>query len=367
MLRSLRIVLIVVPGLAGLMGCRTSSPPPSSPIVRMWEEPAAAGARPATPSPSGSPGSAGPTASGPAPNASASPRPEEVLAYVNGTPITRAFAGEELVRTHGLSLLQQMVLLVAARQRSQQMGLTVTPADVQAEHDEALRRIATPLGGQDNLPLDRLVAERLLTEFLLAKNIARAEWQRRMEQQAYLRKIATAELEKTTLTEQMLREEYALEYGERVQIRHIQVSNLQAERRARDMLATRNDFDLAARQLSENPVTAARGGLMPPFTRNDPSVTPLIREAAFKMKVGETSPAVHEDNWYHIIRVERRFPASSVGFEHVDRKALEARLKKRLIAQRMVELEPELFNQARVDIRDRELSEQFNRRRQAAR
>ena len=123
------------------------------------------------------------------------------------------------------------------------------------------------------------------------------------------------------------------------------------------------DFELVARQLSESPLTAVRGGLMPPFTSNDPTITPLLRVAAFSLKVGEVSPAIHENKWYHIIRLERRFPASEVGFENVDRKELEAKLKDRLIGNRMSELEGELYEKARVQVNDRSLSAQFNQTR----
>jgi foldase protein PrsA len=287
---------------------------------------------------------------------------DDVLAYVEGTPITRSFAGEELIRTHGLSLMQQMVLLIAARHRAQQLGLKVTPADIQAAHDDALKRIATPIGSGD-LPLDRTTAERLLNEFLLAKNIARSEWDRRMEQRAYMRKIAEAEVDGSTLTDQMLREEHALQHGERVQVRHIQVASLEAESRVRQELAAGKDFELVARQMSENQVTAARGGLMAPFSENDPSVTPLIRQAAFQLKAGELSPAVHENDWYHILRLERRIPASGEGYENADKTELRARLRQRLVSARMNELETELFNKAKVEIRDRDLRRQFEQQR----
>jgi len=266
---------------------------------------------------------------------------------------------DELLHTHGIALLEQLVLLTAVRQKASDMSLTVTRTDIQAAYDDALRRLAMPVGNPDDRPLDRPAAERLLDEFLIAKNISRSEWNRRMEQQAYLRKIAAAEVAKMDVTDTMLKQEYALAYGERVQIRHIQVSSLSAAAQVHDQLAASRPFELVARELSENQVTAAHSGLMPPFTKNDPAVTPLIRETAFGMQVGQVSQAINENNWYHIIRLERCWPASGIAFEHIDKEALRNRLSDRLIRQRQTELEGELFSAAVVDIRDEELDRLF--------
>lgn len=356
--------------VAGVLpGCAANDSPAGTPVERLWESPKPV----ASPQPAGPAAPVAPALSGNQPAAS---QPEtnrlEIIAVINGIPITRANMADELIRSHGLGLLEQMIVLVAARQRAGEMGLKVTQADIAAAYEDALRRMAAPLGSSEELPLDRQAAEKLLQEFLLIKNISRSQWDRRMEQQAWLHKIAVAEAARMPVSESMLREQYALEYAERVQIRHIQVSSLAAVQRVREALgmaasqaqtdahhSAGQDFELVARKMSENQITAARGGLMPPFTRNDPGVPPLLREAAFSMEVGQISPALNESNWYHIIRLERRFPASEVGFQNVDQSVLKAHLLERLTAQRQQALEAELFRAATVDVRDIDLRQQF--------
>jgi peptidyl-prolyl cis-trans isomerase C len=157
----------------------------------------------------------------------------------------------------------------------------------------------------------------------------------------------------------MLREEYVLAFGERVQIRHIQVSSLAAVTRVKAALEKGGDFAAVARETSENQITGASGGLMPAFTRNEADVPPLIRETAFGMKPGEVSAAVQVDNWYHIIKLERQFPPSGVSFDNTDHEALKKRLLERLTRQRQETLEVELFRSAHVDIRDAGLAKRF--------
>jgi len=244
------------------------------------------------------------------------------------------------------------------------MGLTVTDEDIAQAHRDALDRLASPVFGSNGEKLDETAARRLLDQFLEAKNISRSEWDLRMEHRAYLAKIARAEVERMKITEPMLRQEYERLYGEKVQVRHIQLSSMAAVRRARALLAT-TDFETVARRMSENDLTAAHGGLLPLFTRHDPSVPPAIREMAFRLKVGEVSPAVREQNVFHILKLEKRIAAANVSFEQVGRDKLRASLLDRLVAQRMEDLDAELFRRAAVDIRDPVLKAQFRRARRA--
>lgn len=345
--------------LPAMVGCAPKPKPVvATPIANVWESP---------PPPLPAPPKLEPLPDLESQPADQLPDTSEPIAVVNGEPLSRSALVNRLIESHGLAQLEQMILLTVARQKASSLGLEVTPADVRAMHEESLKRLATPIVEPDARVLDAREAQRLLDEFLAAKNISRREWDTRMEQKAYLRKIAEAEVAKTTISEDMLRNEYDQDYGEKVQVRHIQVGSLAAATRVRALLAANKDFELIARQMSENPVTAAQGGLARPFTRNDPGVTPLLREAAFKLKPGEVSEAIRDGNVYHIIRLERRFPASDVGFENADRAALRRKLIDRLIQQREQDLEAELFQAATVDVRNEELARQYRERHRTGR
>ena len=341
------------------VGCAQQTQPGGTPIERVWESPG--NEEPSTPVAHSGSQSAQST---PTDEPGATSRPEasipmnDILVVVNGEAIRRSTVVNLLMECHGLSMVESLVLLTAAKQKAAAMSLTVTPADVKAAHEDALRQLATPVVGQERPPLDRSAAERLLREFLAAKNISQREWDIRMEQRAIIRKIAEAEIARTPITDEMLRSQYEQDYGDKVQIRHIQLGSLAEVTRAKALL-TEKDFELVAREMSTNEFTASQGGLMPPFTRNDPGVPPLLRETAFSLKVGEVSTAIHEQNRYQLIKLERRFPASSVGFENADKDKLRASVRDRLTRLRMDDLEAELFRGAAVDIRDKNLNSQF--------
>ncbi len=355
MIRLVSVLTLSICSLAAV-GCAPKPKPiTATPITNIWESPEPLPPPPPRPEPL-------PDAeTGPADEAAAQP-----IAVINGEPLPRSAMVERLIESHGLGQLEQLILLTVARQRAAKLGLSVTPADFKAMHEEALKRLGTPITDPGARPLDAREAQRLLDDFLAAKNISRSEWDSRMEQKAYLRKIAEAEVANTTITDDMLRSEYEQDYGEKVQIRHIQVASLAAAARVRALLAANKDFELVARQMSENPITASQGGLARPFTRNDPGVTPVLREAAFGLKTGAISEAIKDGNVYHIIRVERRFPASDVSFENADKKQLRGKLVTRLVQQREQDLEMELFLSAVVDIRNEELARQFREKHRRA-
>lgn len=347
--------LAMLAGLSAAGACSKPREPVGTPVEEAWE----------SPSPPAPPVISEVTYEHPAPATSpaaaispSSSPPPAVVAVVNGRQVSRDQLIDLLIDSRGLALLEQLILLAAAEERLDKMGLAVAPADLAAANDDALRQIAQPVGG-DGTALDRPTAERLLGEFLAAKNLSKAEWGLRMRQRATIHKIAAAEVGRMAVTDVMLREEYALAYGERAQVRHIQVSSMATAERVRAAISAGKDFEAVARDMSENQITGSGGGLLPPFTRNDGAVPPMIREMAFRMEPGEISSALHQDNWYHLLKLERRFPASNVAFENADRDALRARLLDRLTRQRQDELEEELFRTAAVDVRDDVLRRQF--------
>ena len=223
----------------------------------------------------------------------------DAFVIVNGRPITRTEVVDVLMEAHGLSITQQLIVLELARQETKRRGLEVTAADVEAEFRRALDQI---IAGVDS---DGTVTEeskrQALQTMLEEKNISMAEFLIGMERNAHLRKAVQQELR---INEATLREEFARTYGEKVAVRHIQISVSDAAllNRALDQLRQGKDFAEVARQLSQNAATAAQGGQMAPFTFDDPEIPAALREAAFALRPGEVSAAV---------RVQRRLASST--------------------------------------------------------
>jgi parvulin-like peptidyl-prolyl isomerase len=261
-----------------------------------------------------------------------------------------------LLRSRGLGVLEQLIALELARQAAEAEGVAITPADIHAEYDRSVARISSPVPAATQPVLGKEARETLLSQILARRGLSRDEFNLAMERQAYIRKLAEKRLQ---ITEAMLRTHYETMYDERVQIRHIQLTDYREVAKVQKMLAEGRDFAEVARTHSQNSVTAPEGGLLPPFSRNQDDVPPLLREVAFRLSVGQVSNAVRIDNDYHLIKPIQRFERSQVQFEHV-KEIVRLKLIERLLPEAMMNLERDLFNKAQIIITDARLRQQFD-------
>ena len=276
----------------------------------------------------------------------------DALAIVNGRTITRGQLQDTLMDAYGVKVLQQMIVTELAKQETRERGMKVTATDVDREYQEALARIAAESGmsADENTEVNRLHA---LNTVLEQKCISMAEFLLGMERNAHLRKLVEADF---TVDEETVREEFARTYGERVVIRHIQipVHDQRGLNRVVSLLQRGADFAQVARDESANTETASRGGELAPFTFDDQSMDPLIREMAFSLKDGEISSPVKTNRYFHILKLEQRIPPENVRFADVRDKVV-AKMRDRIIPQRMAARATELFGKAKIKVLDLEL------------
>jgi len=110
---------------------------------------------------------------------------------------------------------------------------------------------------------------------------------------------------------------HPLEFTEpgRVRVRHVLVrapegaSRGEAKKKAkkiRDRIVKGEDFATVAKEVSEDPTSAAKGGDLGEITRG--SVVKEFGDAAFTVPVGDVSEPVETRFGYHILRVDQRTP-----------------------------------------------------------
>lgn len=84
------------------------------------------------------------------------------------------------------------------------------------------------------------------------------------------------------------------------------------------------DFAKLAREESEDPGSAPKGGDLGFFTRGQ--MVPAFEKAAFELEAGKVSPVVESDFGFHIIKVWEKKPAGTIPFEEAS-KMIEGKLK----------------------------------------
>lgn len=279
---------------------------------------------------------------------------DAVVARVGTLNITNTQLLTPLVRAHGLGMLQNLLQLEMAREDARAAGLTVSPAEVQAETDRTLEQMFKDQNvDKDQYPL-------LLSQFLQRKNLSVVEWEMLMESNATLRKLAEP-LATKAIKDAMLTEAFNQLYGEKVQVRHIQCTNLQEIAQARQRLTGGEPFESVARAVSRNARTASLGGELAPFTRQSP-YPQAFKDAAFGLKnKGDISDPVQADGSYHLIYLEQRIPPKVIKFEDV-KESVRADLQEKLVQQLMKERREEMSDRARrtMQVLDPTLKAQYD-------
>ena len=279
------------------------------------------------------------------------------IAHVNGRPIDARSFVKTLVEARGLQLLQQMVLLEAVRAEAERRNVSVEPADIDHEYDLTLKDVA---GGNGNAsPLSSAQREALIDEWTRRNSVPRDELAIAMARQALLRKLAEAEVR---VTSEDVRAELERTRGERVVVRHMQLPAPRTYARVKARLDRGDAFEDLVTDYSINLLSKAEGGLLPPFTRNDPTVPRAFANVAFELKPGEVSPLFESEGGYHVIKLERVMAAKD-GSLGESRRDMERSILERRIAERMQALGREILENAKIRIDEATLRGQYKDRR----
>lgn len=281
----------------------------------------------------------------------------DAIAVVNGSPISKQRMTELLLESHGLDLLQQLVLLEVAKAETKKRGIRVTAGDADREFEDTLNQIAAEAGmhGSEATEDNK---RRALQTMLDNKRLSMIEFKIGMERNAHLRKLVEGDLK---IPENLLRAEFAREHGQRRAIRHIQIGarNSAAINDAMNLLQNGTDFAEVARRLSEHP-DKADGGLMAPFAFDTPErdVPAAMREAAFSLELNGVSTPIIVGQFAQIMKLEQIIEPENVRFEDV-RGDLEKTLRERVMNQEMQRIQIELFDKAKVNVIDGGLKKRY--------
>jgi len=261
---------------------------------------------------------------------------DDVVAWVNGEPITRDELYEEMVRYVGTQVLDEMILIKLVRQEAAQRGVKVSDDDVAAE----LATIEEDVGGLEQLQ-----------SVLQMYNMTYDDLKQQVTLNLLLRALVGPEIE---VTEDEIRSYFdenreRLGQPEQVRARHILVETEEQAKELKERLAAGEDFAALAKEHSIDRGSAARGGDLGWFGRG--AMVAPFEEAAFSLKPGEISDPVRSSFGYHLILVEERREAREAVLDEETRSAIEDQLRAEKLSQRIPEWLNELRSNADVEIR----------------
>jgi len=233
-----------------------------------------------------------------------------VAAIVNGKQITLQQLAEECIIRHGEEVIDGEINRKILTQELATKKLVIDKADIDAE----VARAADAYGFQtkDGQPdverwLTSITAQEGATVDLYVRD---AVWP-----SVALKKLVGS---KVQITEEDLKKGYESNYGERVEVLACVLSDHKQSLRVWEM-ANNNPTDAffaeLAEQYSVEPASRANGGKVPPIRRHGGS--PVIEEAAFKLKPGELSGVVAVEKQFIIMRCLGRTKPEQIAFADV--------------------------------------------------
>ena len=221
----------------------------------------------------------------------------DLVAIVDGDAVAFGSLRPALVEAAGAQALRDAVVDRRLGQRLRAAGIAIDAESITRE-----RRLLL-----ETLDPDADRAESLLAAIRARERLGESRFQALLARNAGLRALVAGAV---AIDEPGLAGAHDILHGPKRTVRIAVLANLaDAERFAAD-LATRGFAELAVeRSLDES---AARGGLLAPFARRDPSYPEPVRAAAFTTEIGANSAPVLDGARFHVLRVESERPADGV-------------------------------------------------------
>ncbi len=246
--------------------------------------------------PAGAPRAAEATVVAP-PGRAARPEATGLVAIVDGRPIAFDSLRAALVERAGGEILLDAVVDARLAERLRRAGVEVDRVRIEREREVLL----------DALSDDRARALELLRGIRDRQGLGDTRFESLLARNAGLRALVEREV---AIDERGLLDAHDVRHGARRTVRIAVLPTLSdAERFIADLPS--RDFATLAVERSRDE-SAARGGLLAPFARRDPSYPEALRAAAFATDAGAVSAPVVDGARVFIVRVESEAPADGV-------------------------------------------------------
>lgn len=265
----------------------------------------------------------------------AEPPGEGAVAFVDGRAVRWRDLQPILIELAGTEALGEIVLDRRLAEEARKRGITIVTADLDRER-RLLRQTLS-----DN-PSDAL---RLLDELRRRQGLGPHRFEDFLRRNAILRKLVQNDVHPDL---DAAKQTFEFVHGEKREARIIIVPKLAEARGILDRIRAGGSFSELAVNHSTDP-SAARGGLLSPVSRVDPSYPATIREVLWSLEIGDVSSPLIVEGGIALLRLERIIPRQEIAFDDVREEmlALARRARERIL---MEERARELVDSASITI-----------------
>lgn len=280
------------------------------------------------------------------------PPAERPIALVDDTAVYWSTLRTALTETAGAAVLADFVLDQRLARLASAQQVSVTDADIAHERSALVESVRT----RSALTEDQ--SAELLNSLRRGRGLGPERYDALLRRNALMRRLVQPDV---LMNDAVLQQAFVIRHGPKVAARVI-VAATAAEAAAirAQLLAEAGDNpvsvssfgDAAARfSLDES---GSRGGVLEPFSPEDPGVSPAVRSAAKKLTAGALSEPVPIETGFALLMVTGHTPADATTFDEA-RPALERDVRRRQERRLMDALARRLIEEPGVTVMDRSL------------
>lgn len=269
-----------------------------------------------------------------------------IVALLGDQPVRWEHLAPAFAELAGSTVLEEFVLDRELEAELTARGLSVTPADTEAERAALVESLARDARADPN------DAQRLIDQVRRSRGLGPARFAAQLARTAGLRKLVAGTV---TISDVEVRAAHAMRHGPSFVTRVILVPDeREASRVWSDLkqgeggLSAR--FADAAVRHSRDP-SAPRGGLLGPVSPADPTYPAAVRRAIATQEPGALGDVLAVDNGFALVLVEERLPGDGTPIEQVEAD-LRAELTRRRERLAMDDAARRLLARARVAVVD---------------
>lgn len=270
------------------------------------------------------------------------PPAAQIVAEVNGVPITRQELAEELISRYGRKQLKLYINRRIIEQECAKHGITVTEQEVENE----LREKMQMSGSVSYSDFEKqMLQPRKMNLYEYRTDVLRPGM--------LMRRLAGSRIQ---VSEDELRKAYTARYGEKVQCRLIVERNHNAAMQMHAQIAGKRDKFIEIARQQADPQFARVAGLINPIGRY--TTHDIIERRAFELKDDEVSEVIQApEGGYVILYREKLLPADTSRSFEMEKE----NLRQQLVEEKAQKEIPVLFQRLEKQAKVRDyLNDNFN-------
>ncbi|MFG0260636.1 MAG: peptidylprolyl isomerase, partial [Phycisphaerales bacterium JB041] len=268
---------------------------------------------------------------------------------IDGQPVEWAAVSDRLAEAAGAVVVEEIALDRVILREAASRGIQITQADLDREREWLARAVeqGARATGTDPAALVREIRQR--------RGLGPERFEALLRRNAALRAMVRGSVE---ITDAQVERAWRTQHGERVRVRIIIAPSMTDAQRLRTQALAAGGNEYTFAKLAETYSTdnsAPLGGLIEPFSTEDPAYEENLRRVAAGLQPGEIGPVVATRNGHAVVLLTGRIPPDGVTLEQA-RERLREQITLRQERISMDQLANQLLSSAHVRVLDPALS-----------